>query len=182
MRSLKAAHLNQQVVVTGGEVDDEVLCGIIWLVMRCLACLQVLQYNTSTNTWTQIGSLKDSRARHAVAEVNLAALGCVGNLNRNHHHCFSPEALSLVRRSLLWCIHMGRCPQDGENEQNLSEFFVVWSFTVTKRFDFFKFSQLFWRDYVRWFLKNYQSHCTPSSKALSTVCNEIGQKTNIFKN
>ena len=43
--------------------------------------------------------------------------------------------------------HMGHFPQDGENEQNMSDFF--WSFTVTKRFDFLKFSQLFWRDYVR---------------------------------
>ena len=43
--------------------------------------------------------------------------------------------------------HMGHFPQDGENEQNVSSFF--WSFTVIKRFDFFKFSQLFWRDYVR---------------------------------
>ena len=41
----------------------------------------MLQYNPSNNTWTQIGSLKDTRAWHAVAEVNLAALGCVGNLN-----------------------------------------------------------------------------------------------------
>ena len=32
-------------------------------------------------------------------------------------------------------------------------FFYFWSFTVTKRFDFFKFSQLFWRDYVRCSLK-----------------------------
>ena len=32
-------------------------------------------------------------------------------------------------------------------------FSFFWSFTVTKRFDFFKFSQLFWRDYVRCSLK-----------------------------
>ena len=49
--------------------------------------------------------------------------------------------------------YMGHFPQDGENEQNLSDFFCFWSFTVTKRFDFLKFSQLFWRDYVRWSLK-----------------------------
>ena len=49
--------------------------------------------------------------------------------------------------------YMGYFPQDGENEQNLSEIFCFWSFTVTKRFDFFKFSQLFWRDYVRGSLK-----------------------------
>ena len=36
---------------------------------------------------------------------------------------------------------MGQIAQDGENGQNLSLFF--WSFTVTKQFDFFKFSELF---------------------------------------
>ena len=41
------------------------------------------------------------------------------------------------------CSYMGSFPQDGENEQNLSYFFFLWSFTVTKRFYFFKFSQLF---------------------------------------
>ena len=49
--------------------------------------------------------------------------------------------------------YMGSFPQDGEKEQNLSYFFFLWSFTVTKRFYFFKFSQLFWRDYVRCSLK-----------------------------
>ena len=80
--------------------------------------------------------------------------------------------------------HMGHFPQDGENEQNVSFFSFFWSFTVTKRFDFLKFSQLFWRDCARWiFKKKYlffaRSHCTPCSKPLSTVCNEIG---NFFKN
>ena len=49
--------------------------------MRCLACLQVLQYNPYNTAWTKIGSLKKRRAYHAVAEVNLAAFGCVGNLD-----------------------------------------------------------------------------------------------------
>ena len=49
--------------------------------------------------------------------------------------------------------YIGSFPQDGENEQNLSFFSFFWSFTVTKRFDFYKFSQLFWRDYVRYSLK-----------------------------
>ena len=41
-----------------------------------------------------------------------------------------------------------------------------WSFTVTKRFDFFKFSQLFWKDYVHWSLKILSSL---SSKRLQTA-------------
>ena len=45
--------------------------------------------------------------------------------------------------------HMGQIPQDGKNEQYVALFFNFWRFTVTKRLDFFKFSQLFWRDYVR---------------------------------
>jgi len=50
-------------------------------------------------------------------------------------------------------IHMGSSAQDGENEQYLSLFLFFWSFTVAKRFDFLKFRQLFWRDFVRWSLK-----------------------------
>ena len=46
-------------------------------------------------------------------------------------------------------IYMGQIPQDGKNEQYVALFFNFWRFTVTKRLDFFKFSQLFWRDYVR---------------------------------
>ena len=45
--------------------------------------------------------------------------------------------------------HLGQIPQDGKNEQYVALFFNFWRFTVTKRLDFFKFSQLFWRDYVR---------------------------------
>ena len=48
--------------------------------MSCF-CLQVLQYNVEAGTWTQIGTLQSSRAHHALAEVNLGAVGCVGNLN-----------------------------------------------------------------------------------------------------
>ena len=31
--------------------------------------------------------------------------------------------------------------------------FILWSFNVTKWFDFFNFFQLFWRDFFRWSLK-----------------------------
>ena len=46
-------------------------------------------------------------------------------------------------------IYMGQIPQDGNFGPNVVLFFNFWRFTVTKRLDFFKFSQLFWRDYVR---------------------------------
>ena len=63
--------------------------------------------------------------------------------------------MSLVYEAELACYsnikkgHMGQIPQDGKNEQYVALFFNFWRFTVTKRLDFFKFSQLFWRDYVR---------------------------------
>ena len=41
---------------------------------------------------------------------------------------------------------MGQFPQDGENGQNVAFF----SSAVTKRFDFFNFSQLFWRYFRFW--------------------------------
>ena len=50
-------------------------------------------------------------------------------------------------------IHMGQIPQDGKNEQYVALYFNFWSFTVTKRLNFFEFSQLFWRDFVRPTLK-----------------------------
>ena len=64
------------------------------------------------------------------------------------HHiysCFLPPWQVIARAPLtslffyvyVWpYVYMGHFPQDGENEQNLSEFFFFWSFTVTKRFDF----------------------------------------------
>ena len=49
-------------------------------VLSCF-CLQVLQFNVEAGAWTKIGSLQKGRHDHAIAEVNLAALGCVGNFN-----------------------------------------------------------------------------------------------------
>ena len=40
---------------------------------------------------------------------------------------------------------MGQIPQDGENGKNVPFFLIFWSSTVTKQYDFFKFSQLFSR-------------------------------------
>ena len=86
---LRAAHLDQQVVVTGGEdgvgnYRSEVLCRVLSL-MSCF-CLQVLQYNIDAGgTWTQMGGkMKFARRAHAIVETNLAAV-CfgIGNWNQN---------------------------------------------------------------------------------------------------
>ena len=44
---------------------------------------------------------------------------------------------------------MGQFLQDGENGQNVAFFHLFWSSAVTKRFDFFNFFQLFWRDFAQ---------------------------------
>ena len=49
-------------------------------VMSCFS-LQVLLYDPNTNAWTEIARLKTRRSFHAITEVNLGALGCLGNLN-----------------------------------------------------------------------------------------------------
>ena len=72
MYCLRADHLNQQVVVTGGYNGgdrDEVFFDFDF----DFACLQVLQYNPSNNTWSQIGALQTARHMHAIA-----AFGCNG--------------------------------------------------------------------------------------------------------
>ena len=86
LTGLRAAHLNQQMVVTGGQHGskdrDEVLCGIILLIMRNLSCFKVLQYNNEERTWLKIGRLERERSYHAIVEVNLDAIcSAVGNLN-----------------------------------------------------------------------------------------------------
>ena len=48
-----------------------------------------------------------------------------------HHICSFPPS------------HMGQFLQDGKNDQTLSKKNIFCRFTVTKRFDFFNFSQLF---------------------------------------
>ena len=49
-------------------------------VLSCF-CLQVFQYNVESRTWSEIGKLQIKRVDHAIAVVNLAAFGCVGNHN-----------------------------------------------------------------------------------------------------
>ena len=85
MYGLRAAHLNQRVVVAGGYGDgsyrDEVLCGILYLIVLNLYSLQVLEYDGST--WSE----KKERMQipgyaHAIVEANLPDLcSAKGNLN-----------------------------------------------------------------------------------------------------
>lgn len=72
MYGLRAGHLNQQAVVTGGREDRGT---------NEYTRDEVLQFNVEAGAWTKIGSLQKGRYSHAIAEVNLAALGCIGNLN-----------------------------------------------------------------------------------------------------
>ena len=51
--------------------------------------------------------------------------------------------------------HIGQFPQDGENGQSVTTLKKNWNSAVTKRFDFFNFSQLFWRDFACWILKMF---------------------------
>ena len=48
-----------------------------------------------------------------------------------------------TRAHFFAILYMGQFPQDGENEQIVAFFFKLGNFSVTKRFDFFKFFQLF---------------------------------------
>ena len=43
---------------------------------------------------------------------------------------------------------MGQFSQDGENGKNVAFFLFIQSSAVTRRVDFFNFSELFWRDFV----------------------------------
>ena len=75
---LRAAHLNQRVVVVAG---DKVLTGILYLIVLNLYSLQVLEYDGST--WSE----KKERMQipgyaHAIVAANLPALcSAMGNLN-----------------------------------------------------------------------------------------------------
>merc|ERR1712130_22114 len=59
MYGLRAAHLNKQVVLTGGNSDE------------------VLQYDVEAESWATIGNLEQKRSFHTITEVNLAAVDCV---------------------------------------------------------------------------------------------------------
>ena len=52
------------------------LCDILYV------CLQVLQYDVKTGTWTQLAEkMKEARGYHAIVEANLAEVGCAAGGN-----------------------------------------------------------------------------------------------------
>ena len=74
------------------------------------------------------------------------------------HNYYLPKKTQIQQNSLLLqhhviqqCTYGSDSPGRGKWAKCGKSFF--WSFTVTKRLDFFKFSQLFWRDFVRGTLK-----------------------------
>ena len=60
---------------------------------------------------------------------------------------------------------MGQFPQDGGNGQNVAFF---WFSAVIKRFDFFNFSQLFWRDFACWILNVFSFWSASINKSSSS--------------
>ena len=82
-------------------------------------------------------------------------------LDHQHHTIHQSPTKNSHRWAQQWHVHINKnwtyiwviFPRTGKMSKICLIFFCFWSFTVTKRFDFFKFSQLFYRDYVRWSLK-----------------------------
>ena len=76
--------------------------------MSSLTCLQVLEYNVEAETWTEIGNLEIGREFHAIAEVNLGDVGCVGNpvskSKQNHQNLSTPLLKSTLILSVLLVI------------------------------------------------------------------------------
>ena len=83
---LRAALLNQHLIVVGGSegrysYTDEVLCGILYLVMITLTS-QVFQYDNKSGQWSEMDQkMERGRYYHAIVEANLRAVCPVGNLN-----------------------------------------------------------------------------------------------------
>ena len=86
MKGLKAARLSERVVVTGGwgggNYRDEVTFRFYQLSNILLTSLhvQVLQYEETAGTWSEIGKMKKARGFHAV--VSPYCPGIVGQTNK----------------------------------------------------------------------------------------------------
>ena len=86
---------------------------------RCLVASQVLQYNETADTWSEIGGMEKARAYHAVVEVDVALFcpGFVGQTNRKpssqspssptpqyhhiHHHLLIIPTVSLLPKRFI---------------------------------------------------------------------------------
>ena len=77
MYGLRAARSLKQVVVTGGVDDggnrrDEV--SVEFINKARPLYVQVLQYDGTAGTWSEIGRMQKARSYHAVVEVDIGAL------------------------------------------------------------------------------------------------------------
>ena len=85
MDSLKAARLLEHVVVIGGNYDgnprDEASLDFYQL-SDIYPCTKVLQYEETTGTWSEIGTMEKGRTGHAVIDLSLYCPGIVGQTNK----------------------------------------------------------------------------------------------------
>jgi len=118
MNGLRAAHLNQQVVITGGWE------GVGW---RGDRRDEVLQYNVETETWTPMeNKMQSPRSDHAIVEVNLATFGCAASgLGESTTSATTTTGLDPLL-ALLTCLILVSCrrcnnssTRQGENKQSL---------------------------------------------------------------
>ena len=100
MYGLRATRL-KQVVVSGGVDDgnprDEV--SVDFINQARPLYVQVLQYDGTAGTWSEIGRMRRARDYHAVAEVDGALFCPVGPANKItivHHHLIIILSLSYV--------------------------------------------------------------------------------------
>ena len=97
---LRAARL-KQVVLTGGyngrDTRDKV--SVEFINKARPLYVQVLQYDGTAGTWSEIGRMQKARHYHAVAEVDGALFCPVGQTNKItivHHHLIIILSLSYV--------------------------------------------------------------------------------------
>jgi hypothetical protein len=107
LMGLRAANLNQQVVVTGGNNDGKNIRD------------EVLQYNVEAGRWTQIGKLKRRRVEHAVTEANLGAVCRPVGLRESNAatttNVLDPLLICLILVCCRGCNNS--CTHQGENNQ-----------------------------------------------------------------
>jgi len=106
LSGVRAAHLNQQVVVTGGRDGSNERD-------------EVLQYNIETGAWTQMDKkMRIPRTDHAIVEVNLANLCAASGATTTTG--LDPLLALLICLILLCCRGCNNsCTRQGENKQSL---------------------------------------------------------------
>ena len=75
--------------------------------------------------------------------IFLYEIGSKGSFSKIDYKEFFFIGMDIPQKVILYTpAYMGQFPQDGENGQIVAFFYFFWSSAVTKRFDFFDFSQL----------------------------------------